>query len=78
MTPEDQKFFENAREMFLTEGWKAFMADIKRNIEHTRVENLEDEKAFWMAKGQLSVLRQLAGYEDYLHHAEQNAEQDDE
>ena len=78
MTHEEQKFFENAREMFLTEGWKAFIADVTRNIEHTRVENLEDEKAFWIAKGQLAVLHQIAGYENLIYHSEAEAEQDDE
>ena len=73
---DDQKFFENARTMFLTDGWKTFMQDVHNNIMNLRVENLEDEKAFWMAKGQLSVLHQIAGYESSVLAAEEQAEED--
>lgn len=69
------KFFEDARDMFLTEGWKTFIKDIETNIVNLRIENLEDEKAFWMAKGQLGVLHQIVGYENMVYHAEQ--EEDD-
>lgn len=73
---DDQKFFENARTMFLTDGWKTFMQDVHNNIMNLRVENLEDEKAFWMAKGQLIVLHQIAGYESSVLAAEEQAEED--
>ena len=72
----EDKYFENARGMFLTEGWKQFHAEIVENIHSLRIESLEDEKSFWMAKGQLSVLHRLAGYEDFLHHLEQQEEED--
>jgi hypothetical protein len=67
----DDKFFEDARDMFITEGWKTFIKDVEANIINLRIENLEDEKAFWMAKGQLAVLHQIAGYENMVYHAEQ-------
>ena len=72
----DDKYFENARGMFLTDGWKQFMVEIDENISSLRIENMEDEKAFWMAKGQLSVLHRLAGYENFLYHLEQQEEED--
>lgn len=72
----DPKFFEEAREMFLTAGWKSFIEEVEENIKSLRIENLEDEKAFWMAKGQLTVLHQLAGYENFIHHMEAQAEED--
>ena len=72
----DDKFYENARGMFLTEGWKQFTEEVDRSIETIRVENIEDEKAFWMAKGQLQVLHRIAGYENLLHHMEKQEEED--
>lgn len=74
---ESQKYFEDAREMFLTQGWKNLMADIQNNIVNFRVENLEDENAFWIAKGQLAVLHQIAGYESFIHHSEEQADEDE-
>ena len=41
-----------------------------------RIENIEDEKAFWIAKGQLAVLHQILGYENMVYHAEAEDEQD--
>ena len=70
----DNKFFEDARDMFVTEGWKTFIKDVEANIINLRVENLEDEKAFWIAKGQLTVLHQIAGYENMVYHAEEEAD----
>lgn len=78
MTPEDRKVFDAAREMFLTDGWKNFIKDIEANIASVRVETIENEKAFWQAKGILQVLHQVAGYENFLYHQEQQAEEDDE
>ena len=72
----DPKFFDEAREMFLTPGWKSFIEEVEENIKSLRIENLEDEKAFWMAKGQLQVLHRIAGYENLLHHMEKQEEED--
>ena len=72
----DNKFAENARSMFITDGWKTFVSDIEANILGMRIENIEDEKAFWIAKGQLAVLHQILGYENMVYHAEAEDEQD--
>jgi len=62
----DDKYFDDAREMFLTQGWKDFQAEVQSSIESLRIESLEDEKAFWMAKGQLAVLHRVAAYENVV------------
>ena len=74
----DDKYFENAREMFISRGWRTFIAEVEENIRNVRVEGLEDEKAFWQAKGQLAVLHQLAGYENFVYHLEKQEEEDAE
>jgi hypothetical protein len=78
MTSEEQQFFENARSLFLTDGWKDFMKSVENNIDSMFIDNLENETAFWMAKGQLIVLRSILGYENMVLAAEQAAEEDDD
>ena len=76
---EDQKvYFETAREMFLTDGWKNFMAEIEQAIVAARIENLKDEKEFWLTKGELAALHKIFGYENMLKEAERQAEEDNE
>lgn len=73
----DESFFDEAREMFLTDGWKNFQAEVQNAINMARIENLKDETEFWQAKGELAALHKIAGYEQMLKAAEEQAEQDE-
>lgn len=73
---EQEKWYDEARELFNSAGWSNFITDIKTNIENIRVENIEDEKGFWIAKGQLNTLHSIAGYESMVRAAEEQAEAD--
>lgn len=75
---DQQKYFEDARDMFLTDGWKNFMAEIEAAIVGARIENLKDEKEFWVTKGELAALHKIFGYESMLKEAEKQAEEDNE
>jgi hypothetical protein len=75
---EQEKIFDAARELFNTEGWQNFVSDIQNNIASIRVENIDDEKGFWIAKGQLNVLHSIAGYENMMKAAEEQEEEDDD
>lgn len=74
---EQEKIFDAARELFNTEGWANFINDIVNNIQSIRVENIDDEKGFWIAKGQLNVLHSIAGYENMIRASEEQADEDD-
>ena len=72
-----EKYYDAARELFNTEGWKNFTNDLENNVASIRVENIDDDKGFWIAKGQLNVLHSILGYENMLRAAEESAEEDD-
>ena len=74
---EQEKYYDAARELFNTEGWQNFIRDLENNVANIRVENIDDEKGFWIAKGQLNVLHSILGYENMLRAAEESAEEDD-
>ena len=78
MTEEDKKFFEDARDLFLTTGWANFKAELEVAINQIHVANCEDEKAFWMAKGRFEILSQLLGYENAVTAAEASNEEVDD
>lgn len=75
---EQEKIFDATRELFNTEGWQNFVSDIQNNIASIRVESIDDEKGFWIAKGQLNVLYSIAGYENMMKAAEEQEEEDDD
>jgi hypothetical protein len=67
MTEADKKFFEDARDLFLTTGWANFKAELEVAINQIHVANCEDEKAFWMV-----------GYENAVLAAEESHEEEDD
>lgn len=72
---DNEKYFDDAREMFATAGWKSFMAEVQQAIISSRVENIDSADKFWMMKGELAAYHRIAGYEDMLRQAEQQAEE---
>jgi hypothetical protein len=78
MTEDDKKFFEDARDLFLTTGWANFKAELEVAINQIHVANCEDEKGFWMAKGRFEILSQLLGYENAVAAAEASNEEVDD
>lgn len=74
---EQEKWFDDARTMFGTEGWSNFIKDINEHIQNIRVERIEDEKGFWIAKGQLNILHSIAGYENMIRASEEQTDAED-
>jgi len=64
------KYFEDARTMFLTEGWKAFQEELDEAIAACTLESCGSTEEFWQMRGRLAALRQMAGYENAMLAAE--------
>ena len=72
MNPVDQKRFEDARGMFMTQGWKDLvevLQEYEDAITIDRVHNVED---LFYQKGRLEVIRLLLGYENQIVHEEES------
>lgn len=69
-------YFENAREMFMTEGWKTFQQEIDEAISLCTLDSASTTEELWQARGRLLTLRQLAGYENAMLAAEEQADED--
>ena len=69
MTPELQKYYESYFDLFLTDGWKQFMEDVKESAEVFNVRNVPDETALKFVQGQLLILDQIHNWETGIRNA---------
>ena len=70
-------YFEDAREMFMMEGWKTFQEELSEAISLCTLDSASTTEELWQARGRLLTLRQLAGYENAVLAAEEQQEDDD-
>jgi hypothetical protein len=73
---DEQEAFDNARSMFMTEGWKDFVEEIDGLIETLTLDSASSSDEFFHCKGRLEALRAIAGYENAVLAAE--AQHDEE
>ena len=69
MTRDEQKYYENYFDMFMSDGWKQLEADAKEAkeiIERTTVYNTNTVEELHQAKGQLKVYLYLLRLEESL------------
>lgn len=74
MSSEDQRFFDDCRTLFLTDGWKHFQNEINVAIQNLNLGAIDSSEEFWKAKGRFETLLQIAGWENAVLAAEQQAE----
>jgi hypothetical protein len=60
---DSQKVFDDAREMFLTDGWKDFIDEIDGLIETLTLDAASSADEFFHCKGRLEALRVVSNYE---------------
>lgn len=73
---DEQESFDNARGMFMTEGWKDFIEEVEGLIETLTLDAASTSDEFFHCKGRLEALRAIAGYENAVLASE--AQYDDE
>ncbi len=77
MTPEDYKFFDDCRGLFMIDGWRHFQKEIEVAYTSIRIESIESAEDFWKAKGKLEAFTQVANWESAVLLAEEQQEQDE-
>lgn len=52
-----ERYYEEAFTMFVSQGWKDLVEDMKAiRTEVIKIENIKDDKDLWFRKGQLDIL----------------------
>ena len=73
----NEQYFAALKDMFLTDGWQIFQAEMKANAMNINsVEQTETEHDLFFRKGQLAVLGNLLNMESTIVLAEQEAAKD--
>jgi len=71
---DDQKFFDDARTMFMSDGWSNFVAELELWADGITFDSCTSSDQFWESKGALKALRRVLAYEDMVKQAEQEAD----
>jgi hypothetical protein len=78
MTPELQKYYDAYFDLFMTDGWKQFLADVKESAEVFNVRNVADEPTLKFVQGQLAVMDKLLNWEVSVEAAYNQANEEEE
>ena len=66
MSPEDEKYYENYFDLFLTAGWKQFMEDLEETANSFDVRNIENEAGLKYVQGQLMILDRMLNFQNSM------------
>ena len=69
MSPEEQKYYENYFDLFLTSGWKQFVQETKDTLESHSIDNLKSEKELSLLQGQRTALFNIVRFETGIQNA---------
>tara|TARA_R110000737_G_scaffold80132_1_gene112245 strand:- start:4192 stop:4419 length:228 start_codon:yes stop_codon:yes gene_type:complete len=71
---EEQKYWDDMRDMMLTAGWKALVEELTNNAEAVdSVLQAKDEADLHFRKGQLNILTSIINLENSVEQAEAQA-----
>ena len=69
MSPEEQKYYENYFDLFLTDGWKQFVQESKDILDSHSIDDLKNEKDLFQLQGQRVVLLNIIRFETGIQNA---------
>ena len=69
MSPEDEKYYENYMDLFLTEGWKQFIQEAKELVASYKIEEIKNEQELFFVKGQINTLMNVINFETGIRNA---------
>lgn len=77
MTLEEQKFFDDARTLFMTDGWKDFIKEVTNIFNSVSLDSCSNSDEFWASKGARNALAHVLNYETMVVNAEAEADEVD-
>jgi len=69
LTKEEQTYYENYFTLFLDEGWKQFIDEIKGSLELYKIEDIKNQEHLNTVKGEIKMLQRVATFEDGIRNA---------
>ena len=69
MSPEEEKYYENYLDLFLTDDWKQFVQEAAELINSYNIEDIKNEQDLFFVKGQRSSLLNIVNFETGIRNA---------
>lgn len=69
MSPDDEQYYENYLDLFLTEGWKQFVQEAQELLDSFEIEEIKDGEDLAFVKGQRSSLLNITRFETGIKNA---------
>ena len=69
MSPEDEQYYENYMDLFLTNGWKQFVEEAKELVASYKIEEIKNEQDLFFVKGQINTLMNVINFETGIRNA---------
>ena len=63
MSPEIEKYYENYFDLFITDGWKQLIEEVKQILESHDIDSIKDEKELAFLQGERVSLKRIASFE---------------
>lgn len=70
----DEKYFENARDLFMTPGWREFMEEVEKAYMGTTFDGIENTDDMLRAQGFRRALAWVSNYELLVKEAEEQTD----
>jgi hypothetical protein len=70
-----QKRFEDARGMFITQGWKDLMETLQEHHDSITIDRVTTIEDLHYQKGRLEIIRLMLNYDEQVRHQEVDQEQ---
>lgn len=80
LTPEQAQYFDNFEQLFLTEGWKTFVEEMKKNRQDLFDSALymNHHDSFLIGKGRVQTFDQVIGFEKMIENIKLAVDEADE
>ena len=80
LTPEQRTYFDNFETLFITEGWKTFISEMKKNRQDLFNASLymNLHNSFLIGKGRVQTFDQVIGFEEMIENVKHAIEDTDE
>ena len=69
LSPEEQQYYENYFDLFLTSGWKQFVAEAKESLDSHSIDDIKSEKELSQLQGQRTALLNIVRFETGIQNA---------
>ena len=69
LSPEEQQYYENYFDLFLTSGWKQFVKEAKETLDSHSIDDIKNEKDLSRLQGQRVALLNIIRFETGIQNA---------